>query len=579
MPANWLMLLVPYACGPIFFGGQRELWYSINGYIGTPVALLAFSGTFGRTERALRLLLAAWIVLVLAKCGDVPVVTAVWNAIPMIRHAHFCIYSSDTYAFCAIVLASFALDELRALAPTRLLWAVFLAGAAIVAAIGYGWATLQALSTVPGGRLWLIGALTWSVLITGAITVLALCGRRRLAACLLCTDAVVQSGLPLLAGMPPAAQRLDLAAVGYLQTHLGLQRFYTLGPITPNYGAYWGVAQINHNYSPIPTIWTDHIRSRLDPTIYFDGITFDGSWPPPAQGQPSHASELVRNQTAFEDLAVRYVAAYAGSRPFTAMSAGIEHETAAEPIQLLAGTRLESDPVPLDRPVRAGRIALRVGTYFGASRGILSARLCAGDACADATANLDTARDNQWLEMPLSQPVTAGAGQPLRLTLAHPNGTPVAIWAWCCRPTSGRQFHPDFGLVPVNAPPLVFSSPRVDLYELPHPAPYASAPGCALRAVARTEFVADCPAASRLLRRELFFPGWRATVNGVAATIGEDDIFQSVPLPPGRSEIRFSYAPPGSAPAGAVALLALVWMLAPGGRMILARLRRAPAAF
>ncbi|WP_148360256.1 glycosyltransferase family protein, partial [Acidisphaera rubrifaciens] len=548
LPANWLMLLAPYACGPIFFGDRWELWYAIGGYIGTPVVLLAFAGTFGRAERALRLLLAASAILVLSKCGGMPVLTAAWNAIPMIRHAHFCVYTSDTYAFCAIVLASFALDELRARAPTRLLWAAFLSGSAIVAAIACGWTTLQALSTVPGGRLWLIGALAWSVLITGAITGLALVGRRRLVACLLCADAVVQSGLPLLAGTPPSAQRLDLAAVGYLQAHLGLQRFYTLGPIPPNYGAYWGIAQINHNYAPAPKLWTAHIRSRLDPTV--DDVTFDGSWPLPAEGHPSHADYLLRNEAAFETLAVRYVAAYAGSHPFTSLSAGYRHAKAEEPVPLLPASQVELRPAPLEKALRAGRLALRFGTYLGASRGAVRARLCAGEVCADATADLGTARDNQWLEMPLSQPIAVIAGQPLRLTLVHPDGTPVAIWSWCCRAGSGHQFQPDFGLLPADAPSLVFSSERVDLYELPHPAPYASARGCALRAVARTDFVAECTIASRLLRRELFSPGWRANVNGVAATIGADDIFQSVPLPAGRSEIRFSYAPPGSTPAG-----------------------------
>ena len=44
-----------------------------------------------------------------------------------------------------------------------------------------------------------------------------------------------------LSAPPPTA--LSTGAVHWLQVHLGTSRFLTLGPIQPNYGSYFGIAQ------------------------------------------------------------------------------------------------------------------------------------------------------------------------------------------------------------------------------------------------------------------------------------------------------------------------------------------------
>jgi uncharacterized membrane protein YfhO len=46
------------------------------------------------------------------------------------------------------------------------------------------------------------------------------------------------------------------------------------------------------------------------------------------------------------------------------------------------------------------------------------------------------------------------------------------------------------------------------------------------------------------LRRELSFPGWQASVNGVSVPIRTDTIFQSIDLPAGNALVRFRFAPP-----------------------------------
>ena len=63
----------------------------------------------------------------------------------------------------------------------------------------------------------------------------------------------------------PTPTALQLGSVDWLQTHLGNYRFITLGPITPDYGSYFGVAEANINDLPVPKSFNHEIATRLDP--------------------------------------------------------------------------------------------------------------------------------------------------------------------------------------------------------------------------------------------------------------------------------------------------------------------------
>jgi hypothetical protein len=98
-----------------------------------------------------------------------------------------------------------------------------------------------------------------------------------------------------------------------------------------------------------------------------------------------------------------------------------------------------------------------------------------------------------------------------------------------------------------GAPPKVHAGRAIDIYDLGDAAPYFEVVvgDCALSIRDRRNVIADCALPAMLVRRELFFPGWRADLNGTEVEIAEyDSLFQRVTLRPGRNELRFSYAPP-----------------------------------
>ena len=107
---------------------------------------------------------------------------------------------------------------------------------------------------------------------------------------------------PLLSAPRPA--KTDMALVQYLQRYLGLARFTTLGPIQPNFGSLYGLAEINANDLPVPKAFTRYELSSLDGNT--DPLVFTGTVKADAKG-PGPAQELARHLAAYEAAGVRFV--------------------------------------------------------------------------------------------------------------------------------------------------------------------------------------------------------------------------------------------------------------------------------
>jgi hypothetical protein len=93
----------------------------------------------------------------------------------------------------------------------------------------------------------------------------------------------------------------------------------------------------------------------------------------------------------------------------------------------------------------------------------------------------------------------------------------------------------------------VFQSASSRIYGLPGAAPYFEIQGgpCSFTAASRDQLITDCQQKAVLIRRELYYPGWRVRIDGRKATIEDvGGLFQAVNLPAGTARIAFRYAPP-----------------------------------
>ncbi|MBV9757902.1 MAG: hypothetical protein JO047_12660 [Alphaproteobacteria bacterium] len=543
LPATYAMLLFPHIYGPPLYaldvGEQSKVWFSTGGYFDFALLLLSIVALLGPgRERGLRRLLALWIVLTLGKAARVPALQVLLDWIPLLRQTIFRAYIEPSWQMAGVVLAALALDDWhRGLIRGRKTPVVAVCAAAVlgVVAVLLGWNDIAALlREAPGYAPFPLLSIGFATLVA-ALLALALIGQpsrgRSIWLCaLIVGEALALFTVPLLCGTRDGDVDWDAAA--FLQRHLGLQRVYSLDALVPNYGARFGVALLNHNYLPVPQAWVDYLRANLMPGM--DGINFFGG--------PHPAALLRDNLARYEAAGVKYVAVQPGENPF------VDNVDPAitgpgTPVLLDSGTALSGTvPVSLVRPGTLGGIRIMAAST-GAQAGELHARICAGSHCAEGAAT--TARSGGFVAVVLAPPLPVGADDQITYRISADGA--LVVWTW---PWAGAAARPWLKLAYALSLPLpqpVFRGSTMDLFELPHPAPYFATepPGCVLDVQSRSELAAECGQASVLVRRELRFPGWRASVDGRPVPIRlRDEIFQAIALPPGRSLIRFSYAPP-----------------------------------
>lgn len=305
-PGFLVGLLAPYAFGAIFqLSEHAGFWGAVGGYAGCALVALALAGAAGRTFRGLRIMLVVWVLVTIGISYGFPGSGLIVKIVPGLKLAAYFRYLPPSWEFSLCVLAAFALTDLSRDGASRALRiAVALVALAVIAAI---WTTHRHGLSLHG-RLALGNAIFLAVVLL-AMAALAWRSRsgetrRRALAALLVLEAVVCFAIPTLSTPSRGAVALD--GVHYLQANLGFQRFVTLGPVQPNYGAYFGIASINHNDLPIPRIWTDYVERHLDsnaPPILFTGSSRQDS------AGPSAADQLIANLDAYRRVGVRYVLA------------------------------------------------------------------------------------------------------------------------------------------------------------------------------------------------------------------------------------------------------------------------------
>jgi hypothetical protein len=670
--------LMPYVYGSLGTSLHSltlsQIWATIGGYASILIILLAAIGVMGRSEpRGLKFVLLAWVLLAWAKTFGVPPVVGLMNRIPLMRQTNFFRYAPPSWELAVIVLAAFGLDDFLhrrpnwrkpfgiamsllaigiALAlPQRAFWErprAFVLFGFLLLAVSVGWALVGMLAA----------GLSWKLLPSRQC--------RGALACLLVIDAAIMFMVPLTASV--RRDQLDTAAVQFLRDHIGLSRFYSLGPIEPNYGAYFQIASINHNVEPVPKLWADYVERSLLPG--FSKIDLSETfWPgemPAGEGERALSQHLAN----YLDVGVRYVVTKPGQSPFPTtflpaksveqfppskrlqtvfaelerfrsmaddhakpaierflakaiskailktsssffgsarpadIDTGREGETTsdAEYVMLQSGQSVKIEIAAPSPPIANSPIT-SVGTMIGNSGGAIDGDLriniCAETVCQSGQRLLAGSADNAVLQIPLDKAIAVPAAAPLRLTITHEAGSrPLALRLRTAVVGQAQQIEAPNGAIANHTLQLAFeygttlpgvhkayADSVMDIWELPNPAPYfqvIQGGPCTLSTMRHEDVSAECVAPATLLRRELYMPGWRVTVNGAApAAVQQNSIFQSAVLPGGRSQVRYHFAPPyvdfGWA-ASLIGLAGLLWPVILIGRSYFWWSRRKPRA-
>ena len=301
----------------------------------------------------------------------VPGVGAVLGVLPGMSRVAFFRYATASLEFAVIVLAALGIDDLARRRPERRRVAAL--GLAVLALAAVAAVTAHPLASALGSKFahrpYFAAAIVWgiAVILAGAVVMLVRDARRRtvLAAVLLAGDAFVLFVIPEASA--PRAVQVDTAPAVFLQHRLGVDRAFTLGPLQPNYGAYFGVGLLDVNDVPVPSLLTHYIHARLDP--YVNPETFVGT----LEGgrsftAPSPQQELLRNLAGYRAAAVRYVLTPAGqSLPQSSSTFRLVFRSPSTWIYALAGSAPYFDAGPACRTVAGGRERARV-TCTGAAQ-------------------------------------------------------------------------------------------------------------------------------------------------------------------------------------------------------------------
>jgi hypothetical protein len=314
--------ILPYGFGPIFglqSGGTSSLltimWSNAGGYLDATLAVCALMGLLGARCRGLRISLGFWVLIAMSKTFGVATVSHLLNHLPAFHSIAFYRYSEASWELAVIVLAGFGIDDMarRNLHPAviagagvaalgAIAWAAAQAWPVVTAATGYSHrhdftvanvalAAVGVVGVVAGGLLCYAGPVPWSrrfgrIMVAGAVAV----------------EATLLFAAPALSAPRPTPS--DTALVHFLQRHLGLSRFATFGPIQPNFGSFFGLAEINVNDLPVPKDFTNYIERSLDGNV--DPLIFTGTTETDPNG-PGPAKELTQHLAAYEAAGVKFV--------------------------------------------------------------------------------------------------------------------------------------------------------------------------------------------------------------------------------------------------------------------------------
>jgi hypothetical protein len=336
-------LLLPYSLGPVFGfhlptgvpDTVTGTWAYVGGFLSATMVAAALVGVVGRRLRSLRLGLAGWIAVCLLRTFGFQPVVHLLASVPGIRLTAFYRYADPSWELAVVVLAGLGLDDLarRATRPRVLVAAAFVTAAAGAWAAVTAWPLMtEAVATPPGpgGHRYLYplanaagAALALALLVVGGVLA---AGRARAAprtsrsarlrrrgrimmAVVVGAESVLLFGVTSLSAPPPTALRTG--SVAWLQHHLGAYRFLTLGPIQPNYGSYFDIAQANVNDLPVPKAWNTEIATQLDPNALPAVFTGGGRIRPTG---PTAAQELSAHLAQYESVGVRYIVENADGR-------------------------------------------------------------------------------------------------------------------------------------------------------------------------------------------------------------------------------------------------------------------------
>lgn len=316
-------LFAPYIYGPIGASSAvsaevARWWASVGGYLPISLVAAAITGLFvTKKQKAERWFLGAWIVvMVCATFGLLWADKAL--SVPGLSSIVFARYAPPSYIFAAIILMSLGMTKLfdkgvsGALRKRSIAGSAVLLLAVVILTVSTSMPYIHTMNIGHRREAMYMASILWLILVGATILTLFFAAKKRSwarlgAAMLIVIDVTIMFMTPIFSA--PKTVATFTGSVKFLQDNLKTgERFYTMGPIQPNYGSYYGVASININDFP-QKAYASYIEKKLNPNS--STIVFNGASVVQPEGQSPKAAFL-QNMRAYEKVGVKYVVTFPG---------------------------------------------------------------------------------------------------------------------------------------------------------------------------------------------------------------------------------------------------------------------------
>jgi hypothetical protein len=301
-------LIMPYIYGPIFGNLTNQstisFWSNIGGYLQLSVFVLAIFSFFNKSiNKKITIFFGLVCLIFLLRMYGFPFVTEIINLIPGFSLVAFYRYAFPGLIFSMIVLAALGIGGLARAGKQKvlLILSVFYFLVAILIVIASKISLAYTGSDIK--KLYLLSILLVFFVIL-IISFSKLLNKQR--AILLLSLLIIFESFVLYVIPQLSARRntLELGSIQFLKSNLGDKRFYSLGPIEPNYGSYFNIASINNNDLPVPKNWANYIENNLnsktDPILFTGNFSYDSNPLTPL-------GEFIKNIENYKELATKYL--------------------------------------------------------------------------------------------------------------------------------------------------------------------------------------------------------------------------------------------------------------------------------
>ncbi len=262
------LLINPYLGGMII-GGPSATPHNFLGYFTVSVLVVALVGVGGRTLRPLRLFLAGWTLFGLAGALNLLDIHRLVDVMPGVGEIAFARYIWPSVELAVIVLASLGLNDLRQ-SPERRREAKWLVGAVGLLLVTGLIVVHQVAGPVSGSDRAVVFVLVMIPFLALVAMGYALyfhggSGLQRVIIAVMVFESLVYFAVPTYRN--PTSTTVATGSISYLQQNQGLNRFISLGVLTPNWGAQYSLFELNAVDLPLPAAFTSYVHSSLAPSL------------------------------------------------------------------------------------------------------------------------------------------------------------------------------------------------------------------------------------------------------------------------------------------------------------------------